>query len=138
MKYQTVTTYNHQQNLAERAIQTYKSFLISNPHGTNREFPAYLWCRLLEQIELQVNLIRPSQINPNQYAWEELRGTFDFNATPLAPPLTKRVIYIQPKARDTTYSDHGKEGWYIGPIFTKYRNYKIHLPSTNGTRDSNY
>ena len=137
MKYQTVTAYNHRQNLAERAIQTYKSFLISNLHGTDREFPTHLWCQLLEQIELQVNLIRPSRINPNRSAWEELHGTFDFNATPLAPLGTKGVIYIQREARDTTFSDHGKEGWYIGFVKDKYRNYKIYIPSTNGTRDSN-
>ena len=29
MKYQIVTAYDHQKNLAERAIQTYKSYLIS-------------------------------------------------------------------------------------------------------------
>ena len=137
MKYQTVTAYDHRQNLAERAIQTYKSFLISNLNGTDRDFPAYLWCRLLEQVELQVNLIRPSRINPNRSAWEELHGTFSFNATPLAPLGTKGVIYIQPEARDTTYSDHGKEGWYIGPVFKKYRCYRIYIPATNGTRDSN-
>ena len=42
MKYQTVTAYDHQQNLVEQAIQTYKSFLISNLHGTDSEFPAHL------------------------------------------------------------------------------------------------
>ena len=52
MKYQIVTSHDHRQNLAERAIQTYKSFLISNLHGTDRDFPAHLWCRLLEKIEL--------------------------------------------------------------------------------------
>ena len=65
LKYQIVTANDHWQNLAERAIQTYKSYLISNLHGTDSEFPAHLWCRLLEQVELQVNLIRPSRINPN-------------------------------------------------------------------------
>ena len=137
LKYQTVTVYDHRQNLAERAIQTYKSFLISNLHGTDHDFPEHLWCQLLEQVELQVNLIRPSRINPNRSAWEELHGTFDFNATPLAPLGTKGVIYIHPEARDTSYSDHGKEGWYIGPVFTKYRNYAIYIPATNGTRESN-
>lgn len=53
----SITAYDHRQNLAERAIQTYKNFLISNLHGTDRDFPAHLWCQLLEQVELQVNLI---------------------------------------------------------------------------------
>ena len=34
-KYQICTAYNHRQNLAERAIQTFKSFFISNLHGTD-------------------------------------------------------------------------------------------------------
>ena len=106
-------------------------------HRTDREFPTHLWCQLLEQIELQVNLIRPSRINQNRSAWEELHGNFDFNATPLAPLGTKGVIYVSPKARDTTYSDHGKEGWYIGPVFNKYRNYRLYIESTRGIRESN-
>ena len=68
LKHQIVTAYDHRQNQAERSIQTYKNYLISNLHGTDREFPAYLWCQLLEQIELQVNLIRPSRINQNRSA----------------------------------------------------------------------
>ena len=60
-----------------------------------------------------------------------------YNTMPLAPLGTKGVIYISPKARDTLYSDHGKEGWYIGSVYDTYRNYKIYIPSTNGTRDSN-
>ena len=81
--------------------------------------------------------MRPSRINPNRSAWEELHGSFDFNATPLAPLGTKGVIYVQPDARETTYADHGKEGWYVGPVFTGYRKYKIYIPSTRGTRESN-
>ena len=48
MKSQIVTSHNHRQNLAERAIQTYKLFLISNLHGTDRDFPAHIWCHLLD------------------------------------------------------------------------------------------
>ena len=47
LKHQIVTAHDHCQNQAEQAIQTFKSYLISNLHGTDREFPAHLWCRLL-------------------------------------------------------------------------------------------
>ena len=87
---------------------------------------------------MQVNLIRPSRINPNRSAWDELKpNEFVFNETPLAPLGTKGVIYVPVKARDTSYSDHGKEGWYIGPAWNKYRNYRIYIPATNGVRESN-
>ena len=50
---------------------------------------------------------------------------------------TKGVIYVSPKEKDTTYSDHGKERWYIGPVFNKYRNYRLYIESTRGIRESN-
>lgn len=36
LKYQIVTAYGHRQNKAKRSIQTYKNYLISNFHGTDR------------------------------------------------------------------------------------------------------
>ena len=56
--YQIVTAYDHRQNLAERAISTYKNHTISVLHGSDRNFPAHSWCRLIEAINMQINLSR--------------------------------------------------------------------------------
>ena len=56
--YQLVTVYDHRQNLAERAIQTYKNHFISVLFGTDVAFPAHLWCSLQKQINIQINLLR--------------------------------------------------------------------------------
>ena len=66
-----------------------------------------------------------------------MKGTFDFNATPLAPLGTKAVLYIPAAARQTTYSDHGKLGWYVGPVLEKYRNYAIWMAETRDIMESN-
>jgi hypothetical protein len=51
-KFQIATVHDHRQLLAERAIQTYKYHLISLLNGTDKDFPAFLWCSLLEQVNI--------------------------------------------------------------------------------------
>ena len=84
-----------------------------------------------------MNLLRQSRINPRRSAYSELFGTFDFNATPLAPIGTEAIIFQHCNNRTTSYSDHGNAGWYIGPCPNKYRNYKVYVTRTKGTKESN-
>ncbi len=48
---------NHCVNAAELAIQTFKNHFISGLATVDRTFPLYLWCYLLHQAELTLNLI---------------------------------------------------------------------------------
>ena len=50
----------------------------------DKNFPLHIWCRLLDQAELTLNMLRTSRLNPNLSAHEQLHGIHDFNATPLA------------------------------------------------------
>ena len=83
-------------------------------------------------------MIQNSQINQNQSAYEELKGTFDFNTTLLAPLGTKAVLYVPAAVRQTTYSDHRKLGWYVSPVLEKYRNYAIWMEETRNIMESNW
>jgi hypothetical protein len=47
MMYQLVPLHDHQRNLAEKAIQTFKAHFISILCGTNTDFPLHLWDQLL-------------------------------------------------------------------------------------------
>jgi hypothetical protein len=51
MMYQLVPRHDHCQNLAKKAIQTFKAHLISILCGAKTEFPLHLWDRLLPQAE---------------------------------------------------------------------------------------
>ena len=135
--YQLVTAYDHRQNLAERAIRTFKEHFISVLHGADRHFPANLWCTLIEQVNTQINLLRQSRITQRRSAYAELHGHFDFNSTPLAILGSRAVIYEPVSRRTTSFADHGKEGWYIGACMLKYRNYRVYIPATRGERESN-
>ena len=134
LQYQLATPYDHRNNLAERAIQTFKSHFISVLNGCDDNCPAHLWCRLLFQTVATLNMLRPSRINPKLSAYMQLVGNFNFNATPLAPLGTKAIIYVDKKQRTSTWGSHGHTGWYIGPSMNHYRNYHIYVTHTRDSR----
>jgi hypothetical protein len=114
LQYQLASPHNHRLNPAEHAIQTFKNHFTSCLNGTDTQFPPHLWCRLIPQIVMTLNMLRTLHINPKLSAYSQLFGHFDYNKTPLAPLRTKVVIHERPQQR-RTFGDHGREGFYIGP-----------------------
>ncbi len=57
MTYQLIPPNNHQQNMAEKAIQTFKNHFVSILSGCAPTMPMHLWCQLLPQVELQLLLL---------------------------------------------------------------------------------
>jgi len=92
-----------------------------------------LWCRLIRQAEITLNLLRASRINPRLSAYAQLSGAFDYNATPLAPPGIKCIIHEKP-GQQGSWAPHGIEGWYVGPAMEHYHCWTIHVTSTNSKR----
>jgi hypothetical protein len=135
LQYQLVPPGIHRRNSAERAISTWKDHFIAGLSTTDKQFPLHLWCRLLPQCDMTLNMLRASRVNPHISAYQLLHGTFDFNATPLAPPGTKAIIHEKPANR-TTWAPHGIEGWYVEPAMEHYRCYKVYCPTTKAVRVS--
>lgn len=63
IKHQLVPPYIHRVNRAERAIQTFKHHFIAGLSSTPSTFPMYLWCRLIPQAVITLNLLRQSNTN---------------------------------------------------------------------------
>jgi hypothetical protein len=59
-----------------------------------------------------------------------MRGPFDLNRNPLAPPGTKVLIHEKPDVRKT-WAPHAVEGWYLGPALRHYRCCRIWTWATN-------
>ncbi len=79
---QLVPPDNHQRNLAERAIQTFKShFKVAILAGVAENFPMNLWDRLLPQTVLTLNLLRQSNVALTVLAYQYIDGAFDYNTT---------------------------------------------------------
>ena len=108
-KYQLTPPHINQHNAAERAICTFKNHFISGLCSVDKNFPLHLWCRLLDQAELTLNMLCMSRINPNLLAHEQLHGIHDFNATPLAPPGTKCITH-EKSSQHGTWAPHGQHG----------------------------
>ena len=127
--FQLVPPHLHRQNAAERAIQTFKNHFISGIVSTHKYFPLHLWCRLLPQATVTLNLLCPSRINPTLSAHAQLHGQFDFNATPFAPPGAKVIVHQKSTIRQS-WAPRGKDGWYIDRAKDHYRCYNIYVPET--------
>ena len=99
----------------KKAVQTFKSCFKSTTVSLPPEFPISYWCRLLTQVDLCVNSVRPCRQNPTLLLWAAvLEGDFHFNSTPIAPPGTVILIYKRPENR-MTCGHNVKKSWYTGP-----------------------
>lgn len=136
LDYQLAAPHDHRRNPAERAIQCYKNHYIAVMAGTDPDFPKDRWDLLLPHIELTLNLLRPSKLNPKISAYNLINGTFDFNKTPLAPAGTKTIVHDSCKER-ASWAKHGSCGFYIGPALHHFRCYKNFMVTTKSIRTSN-
>ena len=56
---------------------------------------------------------------------------FYYNATPMAPPGIKTLVYETPQQLKT-WAQHGVDAWYIGYCPYHYRCHKTYVPATRG------
>jgi hypothetical protein len=134
ISFQRVPPKEHRANAAERAIRTFKNHFVSILCTVDSQFPLSEWDRLLPQATLTLNLLRSSRIHPSLSAYASMFGNFDYNRTPLAPPGTKVVAHT-PATTRTSFGQHGKVGWYVGPSLEHYRCYRCYFPDTMQERD---
>ena len=91
--------------------------------------PSNLWCCLLPQAIVTLNLLCSSRINPTLSAHAQLHGLFDFNATTISQPGTKVIVHLKPTIRKI-WAPRGQDGWYIDRAKDHYRCYNIYIPET--------
>ena len=125
----------HRRNIAERAIQTFKSHFLCGLTSLPKNFPLHLWDRLIRQAEATLNMLRPSKIHPQLSAFTVLEGNFNFDATPMAPPGTQVVIHKKSNKRKS-WSPPGIDGWYVGPAWDHYRCHQVYITRTRAFRFS--
>ena len=101
MKYKLVPPENHQQNLAEREIQTFKAHFIAILAGIGDKFPLSMWCYLLEPTELTLNLLRQSKIVPKISAYVHIHRLHNYMKKPLAPLGCAIHAHVKPEDRCT-------------------------------------
>ena len=126
-----VPPYCHRKLAAERAIRTYKNHFITILCMTHPEFPMKLWCSLIPQSEMTLNMVRPCRFNPLMSAHTALEGEFQYADTPLAPLGSLAIAGTTPSQR-ASWAPHGTRAWVIGPAMNHYRCISLYVPKTNG------
>ena len=112
IEYQLISPHMHRCNAVGLAIITWKNHFIAGMYCTESQFPMHLWCCLLPQATLTLNMLRASPQHPQISAYTVLEGVFDFNKTPLAQPGTKVVLHEKP-SKQLSWDPHGNEVWYL-------------------------
>ena len=84
---------NHRTLKAERAVQTAKNHIISSFCTADPDYPMNEWDLFMPQIEMTLNLMRGSAINPTISAWHHVNGIFKWTHTPIAPIGMKVIIH---------------------------------------------
>ena len=135
LKLDLVPPGQHRRNTCERAIQTGKHHIIATLSGADPDFPLKAIKSSIPGIEISLNLLRQSPIDPSISAYDQLIGLFDFNATPLGPIGCKVLCFENPDVR-SSWGPHGKEGYYVGPALEHYRCQSIYISETERTRIS--
>ena len=117
VQFRLVLQYNHRVDLAEKAIQ--KSFFKAGLSSLHPDFSIAEQDRLLPQVFLTLNLLRPATANPNLSIHAYLYGPFDFNQIPLVPPGSNIIIHSKPSKR-SSWGLNGKITFHVGPAPNHY------------------
>ena len=96
VNYQLVPPHTHRKNAAERAIHTFKNHFITILYIAHPNFPMNLWCRLLPQAEMILNMLRLCRINPRMSVYTSLEREFTYNSTLLAPLGSQIIAGVTP------------------------------------------
>ena len=133
MTYQLVPPHDHRRNAAEKAVQVFKDHFIAVLCGTDQNFPMRLWCSLLPQAVVQLNMLRASAIHPQISAFEELHGPHNYDAHPFAILGSPVEVHVMPRNRGT-WNEHTVAGFYLGPSWEHYRCHDVWIPETRAVR----
>jgi hypothetical protein len=78
---------------------TLNNHFIADLCSVDSTFPMKLWDKPLPHATITLNLLLKSRINPRVSAYAQLNGNFDFNRTPLPPPLVLESSPIRNKIK---------------------------------------
>ncbi len=108
MNYELVPPDDHQSNMAEKAIQTFKDHVVGILSGCAPTFSLHLWCQLLPQVERQLLLLQQLQLHPNLSTYAHVYGHHDYNKHPFVTIGMEALVHNKPH-KCCTYAEHCKK-----------------------------
>jgi hypothetical protein len=83
---------------------------------------------------MTLNLLRASAVSSHMSAWHQLHNKYNFVANSIAPPGMKIICHEKPKTGRATWDTHGKVGYYLAPVMSHYRCYRVWITETKSVR----
>ena len=117
--YELVPKGQHRRNIAEKAIQSWKAHTIGVLSGVSPKCHLSLWDKLLSQIDMQINLLRFSNVAPKVCVCPVLNGAHDFNRHSLARLRIEMQMLEHPDKRKT-WNAKSKPTIYLGTSLEHY------------------
>jgi hypothetical protein len=134
MTYELVPPEEHQRNMAEKCVQTFKDHFVGVLSGCAKTMSMQLWCQLLPQVERQLLLLQQSQVNPGMSAYAHVyQGQDNYSKHRFVPIGMESLVHVEPH-KQLTHAQHCEKGFVIGTSFEHYRCQKIWMKDTHGTR----
>ena len=99
--------------------------------STHPEFPLSQWCKLVEQGNITLNLLRPSRLIPKLSAYVQVFDAFNYQKTLLSPPGMKVLAHSLP-INHRSFDPHSIKSFSVGVAMEYYHWFKIFIPSTGG------
>ena len=104
----------------ETAVKAIKYHIIAGLATVGINCPLQLGDAFLPQMQDTLNLLQTTQSNPTISAFEDLKGPFDYNKTPMAVLGTKALAFIDPDERQS-WQAHGVDAYVVGRCPLHYR-----------------
>jgi hypothetical protein len=92
---------------------------LSGIAGLPKTFPLANWCCLTNQTDFTLNMLWSCCQNPALLVFEALKGSYSFDATPIAPLGTEVPAHHKPNQR-SSWGFHELNMWYISPSLQHY------------------
>jgi hypothetical protein len=136
MTYELVPPEEHQRNMAEKAIQTFKDHFVGVLSGCAKSMPMHPWCQLLPQVERQLLLLQQSRLNPGMLAYTHVyQGQHDYNKHPFVPIGMELLVHKKPH-KQLTFAQHCKKGYILGTSFEHFRAQKVWMVDSHDVHTS--
>ena len=100
-KLELVPPHDHRTNQAKKCINTFKCHFIFELSAMDPNSLLNLWCRIMMQCQDTLNMLSTSRLHFHMSSFTHMNGPFDYNATPIALPGIKTLVYETPKERKT-------------------------------------
>ena len=81
--------------------------------STRPDFPLSKWCKLVEQDNITLNLLRPYRLDPKLLAYSQVFGTFYYQKTQFPQPGMKVLARVLPINR-LSFDPHSIKGFSVG------------------------